>query len=125
MYCIMNTEQTSLSIINGMFKVLQKLLKCFNGTTILRFFLVFVFSCLVFSPTSRFAFDVFPVILLLYLKDYLWDLHYNYLQENHEVHLCDNFINFLLFFYSFYCTQANYTLALQHLNLPHCQLIHY
>ena len=55
--------------IKSMSKVLQKLLKCFNGTTISRLFLVFVFSCSVFSPFSLFVFDVLSVILLLYLKD--------------------------------------------------------
>ena len=43
---VKNTSQ----LIKGMSKRLQKLLKCFNGTTISSFFLVFVFSCSVFLP---------------------------------------------------------------------------
>ena len=39
-------------LINGMFRLLQKLLKCFNGTTVSRSFLIFVFPRLVFSPFS-------------------------------------------------------------------------
>ena len=50
-------------------KVFQKLLKCFNGTAIIRSVLVFVFPCSVFPPFSGFAFDVFPAILVLYLND--------------------------------------------------------
>ena len=45
------------------------MLKCFNGTTISRFFLIFVFLCSVFTPFFRFIFDVFHVILVLYLND--------------------------------------------------------
>ena len=56
-------------LIKGVSKLLQKLLKCFNGATISRFLLVFVFPCSAFSPSSWFAFDVFSVILLFYLKD--------------------------------------------------------
>ena len=52
-------------LIKGMSKVHQKLLKYFNGTTISRLFLVFMFS----SSVPLFAFDVFPVVLLLSLKD--------------------------------------------------------
>ena len=52
-------------LIQDMSKGLQKLLKYFNGTTISRFFLVFVFP----SWVPLFASDVFLVILLLYLKD--------------------------------------------------------
>ena len=52
-------------LIKGMSRLLQKLLKCFNGTTISRFFLDFVFPCSV----PLFVFDVFPVILLFYLKE--------------------------------------------------------
>ena len=44
-------------LINSMLKPLQKLLKCFNGTTILAFVIVLL------------LFGVFPVILVLYLKD--------------------------------------------------------
>ena len=62
--------KNTLQLIKGMSKFLQKLLKCFNGTTIFRFFLVFVFLCTVFSSFSRFSFNVFPIILLLYLKDW-------------------------------------------------------
>ena len=50
-------------------KIIQKLLKCFNGTVISRFCLVFVCPWLLSSPSSWFASDIFPVILLLYLKD--------------------------------------------------------
>ena len=56
-------------LIKGMSKPLQKLLNYFNGTAISKFYLVFVFPCSVFSPSSWFAFDVFPVILFLHLKD--------------------------------------------------------
>ena len=52
-------------LIKGMSKVLQKSLKYFNGATISRFVLVFVFP----RSVLLFAFDVFPVIILLYLKD--------------------------------------------------------
>ena len=52
-------------LIKGMSKVLQTLLKYFDGITISRFLLVFVFPCWV----PLFAFDVFPVMLLLHLKD--------------------------------------------------------
>ena len=33
------------------------------------FLLVFAFPCSVFTPFSRFEFDVFPAILVLYLND--------------------------------------------------------
>ena len=56
-------------LIKGMSQVFQKLLECFNGTTISRFFLIFVFPCSIFKPFSRFAFEVLPVILVLYLND--------------------------------------------------------
>ena len=56
-------------LINTISNVLQKLLKCFNGTMISRFFLVFVFSCSVFSPFCWSAFDVITVILVSYLKE--------------------------------------------------------
>ena len=56
-------------LIKGISKVFQKLLKYFNGATISLFFLIFVFPCSVFAPFSRFTFDVFPVILVLYLND--------------------------------------------------------
>ena len=52
-------------LIEVMSKALQKLLNYFNGTTISRFFLIFVFPCSV----PWLAFDAFPVILHLYLKD--------------------------------------------------------
>ena len=52
-------------LIKGMFEVLQKLLKYSNETTISRFVFVFVFP----YSVPLFAFDVFPVIQLLYLKD--------------------------------------------------------
>ena len=39
-------------LLKGMSKLLQKFLKCFSGTTISRFFLVFVFPCSVFSSSS-------------------------------------------------------------------------
>ena len=55
--------------IKGMSQVFQKLLECFNGTKISRFFLIFVFPCSIFTPFSRFAFEVLPVILVLYLND--------------------------------------------------------
>ena len=60
-----------INVINFMCtsKVLQKMLKCFNGTKVLRSFLVFVFFYSMFSPFSWFVFDVFPVMLSLYLKD--------------------------------------------------------
>ena len=58
----------SLQLIKGMSKYLQKLLEYFNETTISRFLLAFMFPYWVFSPFSWFAFDFFPVILLLYLK---------------------------------------------------------
>ena len=66
---IKGMSKDTSQLIKGMSKVFQKLLKCLNGTTILRFFLVFVFPCSVFSPSSWFAFDVFSIILLFYLKD--------------------------------------------------------
>ena len=39
-------------LIKGMFKIFQKLLRCFNGTTISRIFVIFVFLCSVFAPFS-------------------------------------------------------------------------
>ena len=48
-------------LIKDMLQVPPKLLRYFNGTTVSRFFLVFVFPCSV----PLFAFDIFPVILLL------------------------------------------------------------
>ena len=56
-------------LISGVFNVLQKLLKCFNGTIISILFLVFLSPYSMFSSFSCFAFNVFPVILLLYLKN--------------------------------------------------------
>ena len=45
-------------LIKGMSKVLQKLLKCFNGTTISRFFFSLCIFLLMFPPFSWFTFDI-------------------------------------------------------------------
>ena len=61
LYLLIHNFQTMLifisQLINGMSSVLQKLLKCFNGTTISACFSVLL-------PSN------FPVILVLYSKDF-------------------------------------------------------
>ena len=98
----------------------------------------FVFPCSVLSPSSWFAFDVFPVILLLYLKDSKFVMGSALLLAVGGLlptgglrggllgaHPCNNSRNCLLFFCNFHCIQANCTLELQHLDLLHSHLIHY
>ena len=63
-------KDTSIKGMLECFNILyQTLLECFNGTTISSFYLIFIFPCSVFAPFSRFIFDVYPVILVLYLND--------------------------------------------------------
>ena len=86
-------------LINGISRVLQKLLKYFNRNPILTSFVL---------PAA----GVFRVILILYLN-------YSDLLYYHLDHLCNIATNFLMFSNNYHCIRLNYTLASQHLHILH------
>ena len=86
-------------LINDVSRVLQELLKYFNGTTIL---MAFVSS-----------FPVEPVIFCLYLNEALLPGHYQ--DSKRDLKLFDLYsitINFLMFLDNYHHITLNYTLAL-------------
>ena len=83
-------------LINGISRILQKLLRFFNGTAISTFF----------DSTS----GVFP-----FFKFWIWMIQ-NFLYY-HLIHLYNIAINFLMFLNNYHYIQLDYTFALQHLYL--------
>ena len=84
----------TLQLINGISRVLQKLLKYFNGTIISTSFSL---------PPAGF----FPVIFILDLND----------SESVKIsfgHLCNVTTNFQMFLHNYRYILLNYTLALQY-----------
>ena len=83
-----------LQVVKGVSRVLQKLLKYFNGTVSSTFFVL---------PAT----GAFPVILIL---DWLIQMH-------QLAHFYNIAINFLMFLSNYCCIQLNYTSTSQHPDL--------